>query len=118
MNAGDIALSALGCLESGEAADRNELRSNTCLLQFAKQIVEPDAVAADDDEICELELASEQLHPHHGPGRHDFLVTADRREAVRSAECRHASRALAHWIRRQHPGFGIRDSGFGGRNLY
>ena len=38
------------------------------LLQLAEQVVEPDAVAADHDEIGQLQLPAEQLHVDHRPG--------------------------------------------------
>src|SRR5262249_12293928 len=62
MNAGDVAFATLGRVQSGEAADGEELRSHADLLQLAKQVIEPDAVATDDDEIRQLQFASEQLH--------------------------------------------------------
>ena len=98
MHAGDVAFAALGRLESGHAADGEELRSHTALLQLAEQVVEADAVAADDDEIGQLQLAIEQLHGDHRARRDDLVVAADRGEAVGAAERRDAAGALAHGI--------------------
>ena len=56
MDAGDVALAALGGFQPGEAADGEELRAHARLLQLAEQVIEPDAVAADDDEVGELQL--------------------------------------------------------------
>ena len=91
MDAGDVALAALGGFESGQAADGEELRSHTDLVHLAEQEIEPDAMAADHDEVRKLQLPPEQLHADHRPGRNDLLVTADRGEAVGAAERRHAA---------------------------
>src|SRR6185503_20727898 len=98
MHAGDVALAALRRLESGKTADGQELGAYADLLHFAKEIVEADAVTADDDKIRQLQLAAKQLHSHERPSLDDFLMTADRGEAVGAAEGGHASRALTHRV--------------------
>ena len=61
VDARDIAFAALGGIQSGGAADGEKLRAHALLLQFAKQVIETDAVAADHDEIGQLQIAAEQL---------------------------------------------------------
>src|SRR4029078_4539153 len=68
------------------------------LLELAEQIVESDAVAADDDEIRKLQLAIEELHVDERAGRHDLFVAADRRDAIGAAERRDAAGPLAHGV--------------------
>src|SRR5262245_14594690 len=99
MNACDVAFTTLGGFEPGKAADGDELRSHAAFLQFAKEVVEADAVAADHDEIRELQLATEQLHGDDSACRHDLFVAIDRRKPIGAAEGRDAPRALAHGIR-------------------
>ena len=67
MDAGDVALAALGRFESSQAADGEEFRSHTDLVHLAEQEVEPDAVAADHDEVGKLQFPPEQLHAEHRP---------------------------------------------------
>ena len=55
-------------------------------------------MAADDDEVGELQLAAEQLHVDGCARLDDLRVPADRDEAVGAAERGHAARALAHRI--------------------
>ena len=99
MDAGDITFAALGRLESGKAADGHELRTDALLFQLAEQIVEADAVTADHNQVCEPQTPAQQPHRDRRSRGHDFLVLADRREAVGAAERRDAAGALAHRIR-------------------
>ena len=62
MDAREIAFTALGGVQSRRAADGEKLRAHALLLQLAEQVVEADAVAADHDEIGQLQLAAEQLN--------------------------------------------------------
>src|SRR5690606_37266800 len=73
-------------------------RADAPALQLAKQVVETDAVAADDDEVGKLQAAAEKLHVDNRPGLHDLLVPADRREAIGAAERRDTAGALSHRI--------------------
>ena len=51
VNAGHVALTARGRLQPRHAADGEKLRTHALALQLAEQVVEADAVAADDDQI-------------------------------------------------------------------
>ena len=107
VDARDIAFAALGGVQSCGAADGEKLRAHASLLQFAEQVVEPDAVAADHDEIGQLQFAAEKLHVDDRAGLDDLFVPADRREAVGAAERRDAAGPLSHRIRgERYAGFG------------
>ncbi len=53
MDARQVALAALGGGQAGGAADGEEFRGDAAALKLGEQIVEAEAVAADDDEIGE-----------------------------------------------------------------
>src|SRR6185436_14790756 len=101
MDAGEIALAAGGGIEPRAAAHRQELRADAAPLQLAEQVVEADAVAADDHQIRELQLAAEQLHVDDRAGFDNLVVPRDGGEAVGAAERGDAARALSHRIRGQ-----------------
>ena len=58
-------------------------------------------MAADDNEIGQLQIEAEQLDADRRPCLNDFLVPPDRREAVSAAERGDAAGPLAHWVRRK-----------------
>src|SRR4051812_25813181 len=101
MDAGDVALAALRGIQPGGTANRKEFRLDAAPLQLAEQVVEADAVTADDDQIGELQLTCKKLHVDQRAGLDDFLMPADRRKAIRATERRHAARSLPHRIRRK-----------------
>ena len=61
MNAGEVALAALGRQQSGGAADGQELRRDPPPLQLRQQKIQADAMAADDDQVGRLQVAAEQM---------------------------------------------------------
>jgi hypothetical protein len=61
MDGGDVALAALGGCKPAGAADIERLDRDPFGFQPSDQHVEPDTVAADDDEIGEVS-AADQLH--------------------------------------------------------
>ena len=61
MDARDIAFAALGGIQSRRAAHGEKLRAHALPLQFAEQVIESDAVAADHDEIGQLQFAAQKL---------------------------------------------------------
>jgi len=85
MYRGDVALATLSGGEPAHAADIERLDGNRFGLQPADQNVEPDAVAADDDEIGEVGAAN-KLDFDGRPRRNALDVLADRDEPVGLAE--------------------------------
>ena len=57
-------------------------------------------MAADDDEIGQLQIAAQKLYADNGPGLHDLFVAADNSETICPAERGNATRALPHRVRR------------------
>ena len=101
MDARDIAFAALGGVQSGRAADGEKLRAHALPLQLAQQVIEADAVAADHDQIGQLQFAAQKLDVDDRSGLNDLLVPADRGEAVGAAERGDAAGPLSHRVRRE-----------------
>ncbi len=101
VNAGDIAFAAFGRVEAAGAAYGKKLRADAVLLQFAEEVVEPNALAADDDEIGQLKVAAQKLDADDGSGLNDLFVAADGGESVGAAEGGDTARPLAHGICRK-----------------
>src|SRR6202034_2246702 len=60
VDAGQIAFAAHGGIQTAGAADGKKLRAHALPVEFSEQIIESDAVAADDDEIGQLQIAAEK----------------------------------------------------------
>ena len=101
VDARDIAFAALGGIQSGGAAHGEKLRAHALPLQFSQQVIESDAVAADHDQIGQLQFAAEKLDVDDRPGLNDLFMPADRGEAVGAAERGDAAGSLSHRIRRE-----------------
>src|SRR5215217_3624478 len=101
MDAGEVAFAPPRRLQSGSAAHGQKLRAHAALLQLAEQIVEADAVTANDRQIGELQFPAEQLYVDRRARLDDLLVAPDRRKSVGAAECGDAAGALSHRIGRQ-----------------
>ena len=82
-----------GGREPAGAADIERLDRDPFGLQPSDQHVEPDAVAADDDEIGEV-CPADQLHLDRRAGGHALDMLADRDEPIGLAEGGDRTRAL------------------------
>ena len=101
MHPSQIAFAAPDGIESRGRADRQEFRAESRLLQPTQQMIQPDAMAADHDQIGQRQVAAQQLDLNDRRLLDDLLMPADGHEPVGMAKGGDRTGALAHRVRGQ-----------------
>ena len=100
MNARDLGLTASRRLQARRRADINDLALNALPFQAIHQMVQPYAMTADDGNVRQAQVTTEQVDLYHFiPGEH-LLVGGNPQKAIGLAEGGHRPRALADGVGR------------------
>ena len=98
MDAGQVALAAFGRLQTGGAADAHRLGREAASVQFAEQVIQPRAMATDDDEVGGLQFRREKVDVNAAIALDVLGLPADDDKAVSLAKRCHRPGAFAQRI--------------------
>ena len=95
MRGREVAFPALRRRQPAEAAHRQRARPQALRGERIEHRIQPDAVAADDDEVRRSRRAADQPHADRRAGLRPRIQRRDGEEPIRLGEGGHAARALA-----------------------
>src|SRR5262245_54396657 len=95
MNACEVALAVLRRLQSTRAADRQRLAADAARFEDTEEIVEPNAMTADRDEIRGAQTLRQQAHLDGITGFEILALSRDRDESIGATKRRDRTGPLA-----------------------